>query len=160
MPGSPVLTLGPVTAAEDLQPGQRIITRSGARRIGTISRLPAAAVEVVDIAPSALAPGLPDVALRVPADQALLLPPPRAAITGGDPGQPAAEAAADDDPAPGTIPVLVLPAARSVAARSLAGQPGIVLSTRTAALVLVTLDSPDALYAACVALPAGGPRPD
>lgn len=71
--GARVLTLRGAVAIEDLQTGERIITRNGARTLRALHQEIVADLDVVCIAPGALGHDRPEVAMMLPADQTLFL---------------------------------------------------------------------------------------
>lgn len=71
--GASVLTLRGAVAVQDLQPGERIITRNGARTLRALVQDIVSDLDVVRIAPGALGHDRPEVAMVLPADQALFL---------------------------------------------------------------------------------------
>lgn len=71
--GAMVLTLRGAVAVDDLQVGERIITRNGARSLRAVDCLAMTDLAVVSIAPGALGHDRPEVALTVPAGQQVFL---------------------------------------------------------------------------------------
>ncbi len=71
--GSMVLTLRGAVAVEDLQIGERIITRNGARSLRALECEAVTDLAVVRIAPGALGHDRPEVELTVPAGQQVFL---------------------------------------------------------------------------------------
>ncbi len=71
--GAPILTLDGILPVEYLSPGDRIVTRNGARRLATVEVTLLRHARVVLLGPDSLGAGRPTAPLIVTADQPILI---------------------------------------------------------------------------------------
>ncbi|MFN3937874.1 MAG: Hint domain-containing protein [Gemmobacter sp.] len=83
--GLRVTTLAGMIPVEFLEPGDRVVTRSGARTLRRVEVTVARDLPVVRVAPDTLGSGRPDAEIVLPADQPIVLSDWRAKVLYGTP---------------------------------------------------------------------------